>query len=126
MYDENYQINQKIIKRRQIVGWLIFVVLIIFASLEYVSYIFVLMISIPIMSIVVYLNSNNDSSIENNKQRLFLLASTLALISFSAYWGQYQQDRRASEVLNYCYEHSNNSSICDEMNGILNPESIDE
>jgi len=112
--------KKKTIERRNAIGWAVFFVLLVLSYNEYISYIFLLMLSFPLLAFIVWINSITDNSIENNKIRLTLLAFVLIASSSACYYGKYEDNKKTDIALDYCYKNIKDTSKCDELNFILN------
>ena len=106
-------------KLRTNIGGIIFIVLIGLAILEYISYSFLMMLSIPMMSIIIGWNSLSDGKNENNKNRVLVLAFFLIFISWNFYSQQIENANNAKIIHVLCSKEISDSMLCDKINTIL-------
>ena len=114
---------KKKIDRRNLIGWIVFIVLATLEYNEYISFTLVFMIALPMVSYIIFTNSIDDDIQENNKIRLTLLAILLALVGFTSYRGHMNNDIANNRAIAYCYAHSKDTNMCGEIDNILNPSS---
>ena len=112
---------KKKIDRRNLIGWIVFIVLGIVAYNEYIPFTLVFMIAFPMVAFITYKNSEDDDSTEHNKIRLMLLAILLAVVGFNSYRGHMNNNIATKKAMDYCYKHTKDPNMCDEMYGILEP-----
>lgn len=106
-------------KYRNIFGYIFFVILLALTLFEYITPSLMFMLIVPYIAINTWLNSLDEKYIEQNKNRLGLLAFILAIVSFSTFYGQIQTSQKTDDAMKYCYKFSKDSNLCDELYGIL-------
>ena len=106
-------------KLRTNIGGVIFIILMGLVILEYISYSFLMMLSIPMMAIIIGWNSISDGKNENNKNRVLILAFFLIFISWNFYSLQIENANNARIIHILCSDKISDSMLCDKINSIL-------
>ncbi|MCT7509268.1 hypothetical protein Q6A87_08600 [Aliarcobacter skirrowii] len=111
-------------EKRMIIGYVLFFILLILSIFEYINYSLFFMVIVIYIAINTILNSYDDTS-ENNKNRVTLLGILLVIFSYSHFSSQTENYQRVKQAMNECYKFSNDSSLCDKIYSILEPEPED-
>lgn len=112
---------ETVIKKRNTIGFIIFLLLLATSFFDYISSTFVLMISIPMMSSIILLNSFIDKDVGNNASRIVILSLFLIVISYKFYSNQIDHRINSKKAYNLCIKKTDDSYLCSEIDNILNP-----
>lgn len=117
---EEQEAVNKMINIRNVIAFLLVLLLAIAVAFDLASFTIGLMVGLPIIAIIIWMNNNIDYDIKRNHRRTGLLVILLILVSLTAYDGQRLINKKSNIALDVCYKHSKNKLICDEMDMIIN------
>ncbi|NOR57455.1 MAG: hypothetical protein GQ474_02920 [Sulfurimonas sp.] len=117
---EEQEAVNKMINIRNVIAFVLVVILSIAVAFNFASFTIGLMVGLPIIAIIIWMNNNIDYDIKRNHRRTGLLVILLILVSLTAYDGQRLINKKSNIALDVCYNQSKNKLVCDEMDLIIN------